>query len=84
MDAYQLPDAKGYTSMVRYLLGETDAERQQMRDEVLSTNLTDFRTFADVLDSVKTNGTVVVMGPQTTLETVNNARHGWLKLTKVM
>lgn len=84
MDAYQLPDAKGYTSMVRYLLGETDAERQQMRDEVLSTTLTDFRTFADVLDSVKTNGTVVVMGPQSTLETVNNARNGWLKLTKVM
>ena len=84
MDAYQLPDAKGYTSMVRYLLGETDAERQQIRDEVLSTTLTDFRTFADVLDSVKTNGTVVVMGPQSTLEAVNNARNGWLKLTKVM
>lgn len=84
MDAYQLPDAKGYTSMARYLLGETDAERQQIRDEVLGTTLADFRTFADVLDAVKTNGTVVVMGPQSTLETVNHERNGWLKLTKVM
>lgn len=84
MDAYQLPDAKGYTSMARYLLGETDAERQQIRDEVLGTTLADFRTFADILDAVKTNGTVVVMGPQSTLETVNQERNGWLKLTKVM
>ena len=29
MDAYQLPDAKGYTSMVRYLAGETDEVRQR-------------------------------------------------------
>jgi hypothetical protein len=37
LDAYQLPDTKGYTSMARYLAGDTDAERQRMRDEVLST-----------------------------------------------
>lgn len=84
MDAYQLPDAKGYTSMVRYLLGETDAERQQVRNEVLCTTLADFRTFADVLDTAKTQGTVVVMGPQSAFDTVNAERNGWLKLTKVM
>lgn len=84
MDGYQLPDAKGYTSMVRYLLGESDAERQQIRDEVLSTSLADFRTFADALDEVKQHGTVVVMGPQSTLEAANAERQGWLKLTKVM
>lgn len=84
MDGYQLPDAKGYTSMVRYLFGESDAERQQIRDEVLGTKLTDFRAFADVLEVVKTQGSVVVMGPQNTLTAVNTERNGWLKLTKVM
>jgi Zn-dependent M16 (insulinase) family peptidase len=84
MDGYQLPDAKGYTSMVRHLLGESDAERQQIRDEVLGTTPADFYAFADVLDEVKTHGTVVVMGPQKTLEAINQERNGWLKLTKVM
>jgi len=84
MDSYQLPDAKGYTSLVRYLLDESDAERQQIRDEVLSTRLADFHTFADVLDEVKRHGNVVVMGSQSTLEAVNAERNGWLKLTKVM
>ena len=84
MDSYQLPDAKGYTSMVRYLLDESDAERQQIRDEVLSTSLADFQHFADVLDEVKRYGTVVVMGSQSTLDAVNAERNGWLKLTKVM
>ncbi|MBX3015041.1 MAG: insulinase family protein [Caldilineaceae bacterium] len=84
MDGYQLPDAKGYTAMVRHLLGESDAERQQIRDEVLRTTLADFRTFADVLDAAKQQGSVVVMGPQSALEAVNAERPGWLRLTKVM
>jgi len=84
MDAYQLPDAKGHTSMVRYLFGESDAERQQIRNEILATTVADFRAFADVLAQVKSQGTVVVMGSQNTLETVNAERNGWLKLTKVM
>ncbi|KAG2661753.1 hypothetical protein PVAP13_1KG110200 [Panicum virgatum] len=37
VDAYQLPDAKGYSSLMRYLLGITDEERQQRREEILST-----------------------------------------------
>jgi len=84
MDAYQLPDAKGHTSMVRHLLGESDADRQQVRNEILGTTVADFRAFADVLEQVKTQGTVIVMGSQPTLEAVNAERNGWLKLTKVM
>ena len=34
IDAYQLPDAKGYTSMVRYLIQESDEERQRYREQV--------------------------------------------------
>ena len=62
LDDYMLPDAKGYASMVRHLLGESDEFRQQMRDEVLATTAQDFRRFADALESVRARGLVVVMG----------------------
>ncbi|MGB0386826.1 MAG: insulinase family protein [Ardenticatenaceae bacterium] len=71
MDSYQLPDAKGYTSMARYIVGKTDEERQKVRNEVLSTTTDDFRAFADTLDLVKENGLVVVMGTQASLEAAN-------------
>ncbi len=62
LDAYQLPDAKGFTSLARALLGETDERRQAYRDEVLGTTVADVRRFADVLDAVAENGRVVVLG----------------------
>jgi Zn-dependent M16 (insulinase) family peptidase len=49
IDAYQLPDAKGYTSMQRYLAGESDDIRQPRRDEILGASVADFRAFADAL-----------------------------------
>ncbi|MDP6698603.1 MAG: insulinase family protein [Candidatus Latescibacteria bacterium] len=61
-DAYQLPDAKGYTSMVRHLTGIDDDYRQQMRDQVLGTASQSFTAFADMLDEVKDRGRVVVLG----------------------
>ncbi|GFR50853.1 hypothetical protein Agub_g13136, partial [Astrephomene gubernaculifera] len=33
IDAYQLPDAKGYSALVRHLLGVTDEERQTRREQ---------------------------------------------------
>jgi Zn-dependent M16 (insulinase) family peptidase len=84
LDAYQLPDAKGHTSMVRYLLGITDELRQRRRDEVLSTTLTDFRTFAEVLEQVNQNGLVVVLGSQEDIEAANATRGNWLNVQKVM
>ena len=46
IDAYQLPDAKGYAAMSRYLLGVSDEERQQRRDEILGTSAKDFKCAA--------------------------------------
>ena len=57
-----LPDAKGYTSLSRYLIGVSDAERQKLRDEVLSTSQADFKVFAEFLDLAKSAGKVVVLG----------------------
>ncbi len=68
MDAYMLPDAKGYTAMVRWLLGETDALRQQLRDEVLATTPADFVRFAEAADAVAAQGHIVVMGSQQAIE----------------
>lgn len=62
MDAYQLPDAKGRTSLNRYLLGVSDEERQQIRDEILGTTVQHLRAFADVMAAVAEEGDVVVLG----------------------
>jgi len=50
VDAYQLPDARGYTAFMRKLLGITDTERQQTRDQILGTSLEDFHGFGAVLE----------------------------------
>jgi presequence protease len=82
LDSYQLPDAKGYTSMLWHLLGETDDIRQQYRDQVLATTAADFKQLAEVLTAVADQGRVVVMGAAETLTAVN--QDNWLQLTKVL
>ena len=80
IDAYQLPDAKGYTSLTRYLTGETDARLQQYRDEVLSTTTADFHALADVLEAMRDSGDIVVLGSREALESASLG----LTITKVM
>jgi presequence protease len=84
IDAYQLPDAKGYTSMQRYLIGETDEERQQLREEVLSASQADFRQFGDVLERLNASPSVVVLGSADAIAKANEARAGWLDVKKVL
>jgi hypothetical protein len=83
LDAYQLPDAKGFTSMVRYLVGMTDQERQQFRDEVLNTSILDFRAFADYLEMVSQKGHVVVMGSSDTIAKANDP-NAWLEILSIL
>ncbi len=71
LDAYQLPDARGYTSMLRYLAGDTEESRQRLRDQVLSTSLENFHQFAEILEMVREKGEVVVMGPAEALSAAN-------------
>jgi Zn-dependent M16 (insulinase) family peptidase len=80
MDSYQLPDAKGYTSMLRYLTGRTDEIRQKERDEILSTNGEDFIAFGEVLEKAAKSEAVAVIGSQSAIE---GAKAG-LKVTKVL
>ncbi|HXD09685.1 MAG TPA: insulinase family protein, partial [Anaerolineales bacterium] len=71
LDAYQLPDAKGYTSMMRFLTGRTDELRQKTRDEVLSANGEDFIAFGEVLEKVAQSQAVAVLGSQSAIESAN-------------
>lgn len=80
LDAYQLPDAKGYTSMMRYLTNRTDEFRQKTRDEVLSTNGEDFIAFGEVLEKAAQSNAITVMGSQNALESANIG----LEVTKVL
>ncbi len=84
LDAYRLPDAKGYSSMVRYLVGDTDEARQQMRDEILATQAGDFHAFADWLEQVREQGQVVVLGGQNAIEALNAEHPGQLKTVRVL
>ncbi|MFQ5615671.1 MAG: insulinase family protein [Anaerolineales bacterium] len=85
IDTYQLPDAKGYTSLNRYLAGITGENRQQLRDEVLSTTQADFKAFGEILEHVNREGHVVVLGSAEAIEDANNQRGGgWLEVTKVL
>ena len=80
MDSYQLPDAKGYTSMMRYLIHRTEEMRQKTRDEVLSTNGEDFIAFGEVLQKVAQSNAVAVLGSQAAIESANVG----LDVTKVL
>lgn len=78
LDSHQLPDAKGHTSMMRYLVGRTDEDRQKYRDEVLSANGEDFVAFGEALEKVASSEALVVVGSQSALEN----SEAQLKITK--
>ncbi|HLH95906.1 MAG TPA: insulinase family protein [Xanthobacteraceae bacterium] len=84
VDTYRLPDAKGFASMQRYLIGDTDAARQVMREEILSTTAADVRSFADVLAEVAASGRIVVLGSDQAIAAANAQRQGFLQVSKVM
>jgi presequence protease len=84
MDRYQLPDAKGYTSMARYLVGDTDEILQRRREEVLATGVKDFRALGDVLERAAPRGRVVVLGSEQAIAAANEQRPGFLAVSKVL
>ena len=85
LDGYQLPDAKGSTSLARTLTHYTDTQRQQLRDEVLGTTVDHFRAFGTALEAIRTNGRVVVVGSAQAVAKANDERGvGWLQSTPVV
>ncbi len=84
MDQYQLPDAKGFSSLARYLTGDTDDKRQRRREEVLGATVADFKAFAEVLEQVNARGLVAVLGSQEAIDAANVVKGGWLAVQKVL
>jgi presequence protease len=86
VDSYQLPDAKGYSQLSRWLLGVTDEERQKRRDQILATRPEDFRAFADALECVRSGekARVVAVTSAERAEKVNAEKPGFWELKKVL
>ncbi len=83
IDAYMLPDAKGFVSLARHLWGETDEDRQRLRDEVLSTGPGHFRGFAQALKAVADKGDIVILGSADSIDQAAAAMAGLTK-TRVL
>jgi presequence protease len=73
LDSPLFVDQKGDVAMKRYLRQETHAERQQWREEILSTTSQDFVSFGSRLQILKEKGGVVVFGSKASLEAANQA-----------
>jgi len=68
MDQYQLPDAKGYTALIRRLTGLDDAYRQRVREEAFGLSKADFRAFAEAVRACADNGAICVLGDSLAME----------------
>ncbi len=84
IDTYRLPDAKGFTSLMWELTGNTDENRQRRRDEILGATSADVKRFAEVLAEVAKSGQVVVLGSEAAIKTANAERGDFLTMTKVL
>ncbi|XP_026401636.1 presequence protease 2, chloroplastic/mitochondrial-like [Papaver somniferum] len=84
VDSYQLPDAKGYTSLQRYLLGITEEERQQRREQILSTSVSDFKEFSNALEAVKDKGVVVAVASAADVSAANEERPNFFEVNNAL
>lgn len=84
LDAYLLPDAKGWVSLTRHLVGYSEEARQKFRDEVLHTSLQDFKAFGKTLSGLTENGQIVVLGSADAIDKANKQREGLLVVKKVL
>ncbi|HWA45178.1 MAG TPA: insulinase family protein [Hypericibacter adhaerens] len=84
IDTYRLPDAKGFTSLLWELTGNTDDNRQLRREEVLGATAADFRRLGDILGELARVGKVAVLGSEPAIRAANDERGGFLAVTKVL
>ncbi|XP_020110231.1 presequence protease 2, chloroplastic/mitochondrial-like isoform X1 [Ananas comosus] len=83
LEGYQLPDAKGYSSLLRYLRGITEEYREKRHGEVLSTTVKDFKEFGDALEAVKDKWVVVAVASPSDVASANEQRPGFFDVKKV-
>ncbi|WP_319541329.1 insulinase family protein [uncultured Pseudodesulfovibrio sp.] len=68
IDTYQLPDAKGFTALVRHLTDQDDAFLQTLREEALNATEADFRAFAEAMRINAKHGSICVLGDSLAME----------------
>jgi hypothetical protein len=68
VDAYMLPDAKGFAAMARAITGDTLGVRQKMRDELLAATPADFKDFGQAIAQGLADADVVVLGSADAIE----------------
>jgi hypothetical protein len=73
LDSPQSVDSKGYSSMLRWIMGVPEERRQQLRNEVIDTTAADFLVFADRLETAASKGSVAVVGSGRSLGDANAA-----------
>jgi Zn-dependent M16 (insulinase) family peptidase len=84
LDAYQLPDARGYTALVRHLTGVSDEYRQSIREQILDATADDFRAFADAAEAASSHGAIAVLGSAEAIAAANRERPGLLQPVQVL
>lgn len=84
IEAYQLPDAKGYSAMLRYILGISDESRQKYRDELLSTSHLDFQNFAQVLSEFNKKANTIALGSSEAIEKANKTNKVFSEVKKIL
>lgn len=80
IDTYLLPSAKGYAALWEYMTGYTKQMRQQVRDEVLQTSLSDFHNFAPYLQKAMENSVDAALGGPQVQEYAAKANWNTIKL----
>jgi len=80
-DAYQLPDAKGFTSLARHLQGVTEERLQEVREEILAATADSFKRLGDAAAILRDQGRTAVLGRQDALAGLKEPA---LTLTKVL
>jgi hypothetical protein len=80
LDAYQLPDAKGFTALVRHLTGQDNAYLQTLREQTLRATLQDFADFARAVRVNAEHGAICVLGDEGAM----NAANLGLTITRVL
>lgn len=84
LDSFQLPDAKGFSSFLRYLSGISEEDRQARREEIFSTRSNDFKEFADIVDNIKDKGVIVAVASQADADVANKERSNLFEMKKVL
>jgi len=84
IDGYMFPDTMGLVSLQRYLNGTTDKSRQIMREQILSTQPDDFKTFAKTLENLREKSIIKVLGSENSIRKANADRENFLETFNVL